>query len=60
LVNQNNLTPYTKIPQKDFAELRINFQSLSKKEQDAFFMAQLLNTRGGKPITLPIILYSKL
>ena len=39
---------YAKIPQEEFAELRTNFQSLSKKEQDAFLMAQLLNTRGGR------------
>lgn len=39
---------YSKIPREEFAELRVRFHNLSKKEKDAFVMAQLLNTRGGK------------
>jgi hypothetical protein len=34
-----------KVPSEEFAQLRTQFQTLSKKEQDAFLMAQLINTK---------------
>jgi hypothetical protein len=36
-----------KIPPEKFAKLRAQFQNLSKTEQDAFLMAQFINTDGG-------------
>ena len=39
---------YNKIPQEKFAKLRSDFQSLSKSEQDAFLMAQLISMEGGE------------
>jgi len=37
----------SKVPKEEFAELRSNFQTLSKPEQDAFLMAQLKVMDGG-------------
>ncbi|CAG8558703.1 12757_t:CDS:2 [Cetraspora pellucida] len=40
-----------KLPKEKFAQLREQFQNLSKKEQDAFLMAQLINTEEGETTT---------
>ena len=37
----------SRIPKKEFAELRESFQALSKSEQDIFLMAQLKAMNGG-------------
>jgi hypothetical protein len=37
----------SKVPKKDFAELREAFQALTKTEQDIFLMAQLNSMDGG-------------
>jgi len=36
-----------KLPKKEFAKLRENFQALTKPEQDIFLMAQLRSMDGG-------------
>lgn len=37
-----------KVPHEEFAQIRVQFQSLPKPAQDTFVKAQLLNTSGGK------------
>lgn len=37
----------TKMPKEEFAELREDFQALTKPEQDIFLMAQLRSMDGG-------------
>ena len=37
-----------KVHSEEFAKIRARFQTLSKKEQDAIVMGQLLISRGGK------------
>ena len=37
----------TKMPKEEFAELREDFQALTKSEQDIFLMAQLRSMDGG-------------
>ncbi|CAG8575396.1 10569_t:CDS:1, partial [Ambispora leptoticha] len=37
----------TKVPKEEFAELREDFQALTKPEQDIFLMAQLRSMDGG-------------
>jgi len=41
----------TTLPKEKFAQLRTQFQSLSKKEQDAFIMGQLLSMDEGETTT---------
>ena len=40
-----------KVPKEKFAQRRTNFQSLSKPEQDATLMGQLLIMEGGETTT---------
>lgn len=40
-----------KLPKEKFAQLREQFQNLSREEQDAFLMAQLINTKEGEMTT---------
>jgi hypothetical protein len=40
-----------KLPKEKFAQLREQFQNLSKEEQDTFLMAQLINTEEGETTT---------
>ena len=42
---------YHKVPQEKFAKIRADFQVLSKTEQDAFLMAQLISMVGGEETT---------
>jgi hypothetical protein len=41
----------SQIPKEKFAQLREQFQSLSKAEQDSFLMAQIINTDEGETTT---------
>ena len=41
----------TKMPKEEFAELREDFQALTKSEQDIFLMAQLRSMDGGATST---------
>jgi hypothetical protein len=47
LKNGCNCGCSNKIPKEEFAELRENFQALTKPEQDIFLMAQLRSMDGG-------------
>ena len=47
LKNGCNCGCSSKIPKEEFAELRENFQALTKPEQDIFLMAQLRSMDGG-------------
>jgi hypothetical protein len=47
LKNGCNCSCSNKIPKEEFAELRENFQALTKPEQDIFLMAQLRSMDGG-------------
>jgi len=47
LKNECNCGCSSKIPKEEFAELRENFQALTKPEQDIFLMAQLKSMDGG-------------
>jgi hypothetical protein len=47
LKNGCNCGCSNKIPKEEFAELRENFQALTKPEQDIFLMAQLRSMGGG-------------
>ena len=47
LQNGCNCGCSNKIPKEEFAELRENFQALTKPEQDIFLMAQLRFMDGG-------------
>ena len=47
LKNRCNCGCSNKIPKEKFAEVREDFQALSKSEQDIFLMAQLRSMDGG-------------
>ena len=42
---------FSQLPKERFAQLREQFQNLSKVEQDSFLMAQLINTNEGEITT---------
>ena len=42
---------FSVIPKEKFAKLRVDFQSLSKSEQDAFVMANLISMDEGETTT---------